>query len=163
MVCSWCDSHTAPAAALEPSRLRTHIDCPPTSSTGAVSASRNGSFPHHNDDNDDRRATGTQTVGGPLFWFSSCCLLQRVNRSLMRSLGVARSETLKQRPYHHYCNLHNLTSRSCRLVLDSDTTRDSTKTVSHLNRYHHQFPLDLQGWPRRWTQTVLVRHISAVI
>ncbi|RZF32755.1 hypothetical protein LSTR_LSTR009864 [Laodelphax striatellus] len=23
-----------------------------------------------------------------------------------------------------------------------------------LNRYHFQFPLDLQGWPRRWTQTV---------
>ena len=157
MVCSWCDSCTA-QAALESSQLHKYIDCPPpTSTTEAVSG-----FHRHND-NDNHRATGTQTVGRPLFWFSSCCLLQRVDRSLMRSLGVARSEILKQRPYHHYCNLHNLTSRSCRFVLDSDTTRGSTNTVSHLNRYHHQFPLDLQGWPRRWTQTVLFHHVSVVI
>jgi len=159
MVCSWCDSYTAPAA-LESLQVQKYFESPRASITEAVSGSRSGSF-HH--DNDNHRARGTQAIERPLFYFSSCCLLQRVNRSLMRSLGVARSEILQQRPYHHSCNSHNLTSRSCRLALDTDTTRESTKTVNHLNRYHHQFPLDLQGWPRRWTQTVLYQQISVTI
>lgn len=157
MVCSWCDSYSA-QAALESSQLQIHIECPPVTNTG----SGNGSSHRHNDF-ETHGATETQTIERPLFWSLSCCLLQRVNRSLMRSFREARSEILKQRPYHHYCNLHNLTSRRCRLVVASDTTRESTKTVSHLNRYHHQFPLDLQGWPRRWTQTVLFHHVSVVI
>lgn len=162
MVCSWCDSYTAPAA-LEPLQVQKYFESPRASITEAVSGSRSGSFQHDKDDNDNYRATGTQTIERPLFCFSLCCLLQRVNRSLMRSLCVARSEILQQRPYHHYWNSHNLTSRSCRLALDTDTTRESTKTVNHLNRYHHQFPLDLQGWPRRWTQTVLYHQISVAI
>jgi hypothetical protein len=159
MVCSWCDSYTAPAA-LEPLQVQKYFESPRASITEAVSGSRSGSFQH---DNDNYRATRTQTIERPLFCFSLCCLLQRVNRSLMRSLCVTRSEILQQRPYHHYWNSHNLTSRSFRLALDADTTRENTKTVNHLNRYHHQFPLDLQGWPRRWTQTVLYHQISVAI
>lgn len=162
MVCSWCDNYTAPAA-LESLQVQKYFESPRASIREAVLGSRSGSFHHDNDDNDNHRATGTQTIERPLLCFSSCCLLQRVNRSLMRSLGVARSEILQQRPYHHYWNSHNLTSRSCGLALDTDTTRESTKTVNHLNRYHHQFPLDLQGWPRRWTQTVLYHQISVAI
>jgi hypothetical protein len=162
MVCSWCHSYIAPAA-LESFQLQKYFESPRVSNREAVSGARNGSFHYDSDDNDNHSATGTQTVERPLFCFSSCCLLQRVNRSLMRSFGVARSEILKQRPYRNYWNSHNLTSRSCRSVLDIGTTRESTKTVNHLNRYHHQFPLDLQGWPRRWTQTVLYNHISVVI
>jgi len=162
MVCSWSDSYTAPAA-LEPLQVQKYFESSRASITESVSGSRSGSFQHDNVDNDNYRATGTQTIGRPLFCFSSCCLLQRVNRSLMRSLCVAGSEILQQRPYHHYCNSHNLTTRSCRLALDTDTTRESTKTVNYLNRYHHQFPLDLQGWPRRWTQTVLFHQISVAI
>lgn len=161
MVCSWCDSYTAPVA-LESLQVQKYFESPRSSITEAVSVSRNGSV-HHDNDDDNHRATGTQATERPLICFSSCCLLQRVNRSLMRSLGVARSEILQQCPYHHYWNSHSLTSRSCRLALDTDTTRESTKTVNHLNRYHHQFPLDLQGWPRRWTQTVLYHQISVAI
>ena len=159
MVCSWCDSYTAPAA-LEPLQVQKYFESPRASITEAVSSSRSGIIQH---DNDNYRATGTQMIESPLFCFSSWCLLQRVNRSLMRSLCVARSEIMQQRPYHHYWNSHNLTSRSCRLALDTDTTRESKKTVNHLNRYHHQFPLYLQGCPRRWTQTVIYHQISVAV
>jgi len=162
MVCSWCDSNTEPAA-LESLQPPKPFESPRACNSEALPGLRSRSFHRHNDDNDNHRATGTQTIERPLVYFSSCCLLQHVYRSLMRSFGEARSEILKQRPYHHYWNSHNLTSRSCRLALDTDTTRESTKIVSHLNRYHHQFPLDLQGWPRRWTQTVLCHHISVEI
>lgn len=94
---------------------------------------------------------------------SSCDSLKRFNRSLMRS---SRSETLHPHPYNQNCHLHNLTSRSFSLSADSVLNvarRQSAKRLTHLNRYHHQFPLDLQGWPRRWTQTVLFPHFSVVI
>jgi hypothetical protein len=87
----------------------------------------------------------------------------------MRNFGAVRSEILHEHPFRHYCHLHNLTSRSYSSVVDSDNTsqgfrkEQTTNALTHLNRYHHQFPLDLQGWPRRWTQTVLFPHISAVI
>lgn len=163
MVCSWCNRSIAAAVllsqgALESSDLQKYINCPPAIRAGTVLPSRNTRFHHHND---NHKATATTETTSPLLWFSSYHLLQRVNRSLMRNFGVIRSETLYERPYH--CHLHNLTSRSFSLIVDSDTTRESTKTLTHLNRYHHQFPLDLQGWPRRWTQTVLFPHISAVI
>lgn len=160
MVCPWCSRHTAAAAAavllpqgaLGSSELQKCISCPPD-------ISRNACF-HRYNDSDKPRATGTQKR----LLLSSCHLLQRANRSLMRNFGVIRSKTLKQqRPYNPYSLLHNLTSRSRSLIVDSDTTRESTNTLAHLNRYHYQFPLDLQGWPRRWTQTVLFPHTSAVI
>jgi hypothetical protein len=162
MVCPGCSRYTTsavllPQGALQLSRLHKYINSPRAIRTEAVLPPRNACFHRH--DNDNPKATGTQKP----FGFSWCRLLQRANRSLMRNFGVIRPKILKQRPYNPYCHLHNLTSRSCSLVIDSDTTRQSTKTVAHLNRYHHQFPLDLQGWPRRWTQTVLFPHISAVI
>lgn len=159
MVCPWCNRYTTAAVLLPQGALKC-ISYPRAISTEAVLPSRNTCFHRYNNDNDKPRATGTQKR----FLFSSCHLLQRANRSLMRSFGVIRSKTLKQqRPYNPYSHLHNLTSRSRSLIVDSDTTREGTKTVAHLNRYHYQFPLDLQGWPRRWTQTVLFPHIRAVI
>lgn len=164
MVCPWCSRYTAaavllPQGALGSSKLHKCFSCPRAISTEAVLPSRNACFHRYNND-DKSRATGTQKR----FPFSSCHLLQRANRSLMRNFGVIRCKTLKlQRPYNPYSHLHNLTSRSRSLIVDSDTTREGAKTVAHLNRYHYQFPLDLQGWPRRWTQTVLFPHISAVI
>jgi hypothetical protein len=165
MVCPWRSRYTAaavllPQGALGSSELQNCIiSYPRAISTEAVLPSRNACFHRYNNDFDKPRATGTQKR----FLFSSCHLLQRTNRSLMRNFGVVRSKTLKQRPCNPYSHLHNLTSRSCSFVVDSDTSRESTRTVAHLDRYHHQFPLDLQGWPRRWTQTVLFPHISAVI
>jgi hypothetical protein len=165
MVCSWCSRYTAAAVllsqeALESSGLQKYIKCRPAICTEAVSPSRNKRFHRHND---NHKTTGTQEITRPLLWFPSYQLLQLVNRSLMTNFGVIRSDTLHGRQYNHYCHLHNLTSRSFSLVVDSDTTSGRTNTLTHLNRYHHQFPLDLQGWPRRWTQTVLSPHISVVI
>jgi hypothetical protein len=161
MVCPWCARYAVaavllPQGALESPELLKCTSCPRAVCTEAVLPSRNVCFHRYND---SPRATGIQK----LFLLSSCHLLQRANRSLMRNFDVIRSKALKQRPFNSYCHLHNLTSRSRGLVVESDTTREGTKTVTHLNRYHHQFPLDLQGWPRRWTQTVLFPHISAVI
>jgi hypothetical protein len=161
MVCPWCARYAVAAVllsqgALESPQLHKCTSCPRAVCTEAVSPSGTVCFHRYND---SPPATGTQK----LFLLSSCRLFQRANRSLMRNFDVIRSEALKQRPYNPYWHLHNLTSRSCSLVVEPDTTRQGTKTVTHLNRYHHQFPLDLQGWPRRWTQTVLFPHISAVI
>jgi hypothetical protein len=165
MVCSWYNRSTAAAiilsqGALESSDLQKYTNCPPAIRTETASPSRNTRFHRHND---NHKATATKHTARLLLWFSSYRLLQRVNRSLMRNFSVIRSETLHERPYIHYCHLHNLTSRSFSLVVESGTTRESANTLSHLNRYHHQFPLDLQGWPRRWTRTVLFPHVSAVI
>jgi hypothetical protein len=161
MVGPWCRRHTVaavllPQGALETSQLQKCFSCPRVVSAGTVLPSRNTCFHRYND---NPGATGTEK----LFLFSSRHLLQRANRSLMRNFDVICSKALKQRPYKPHCHLHNLTSRSRGLVVESDTAREGTGTVAHLNRYHHQFPLDLQGWPRRWTQTVLFPHISAVI
>lgn len=159
MVCPWRSRYTAAAAAtllpqgaLGSSKLPKCIRRHRAVSTEAVLPSRNACFHSYNDDNGNFRAPGTQKR----FIFSLCNLLQRADRSLMRNFCVIRSKVLKQqRPHNPYSHLHNLTSRSHSLIVDSDTIREGTKTVAHLNRYHYQFPLDLQGWPRRWTQTVL--------
>lgn len=160
MVCSWYNTSITEAVLLsqgtqESTDLQNYINCPPE----IVSASRNDIRCHDN----NHKATKTEETSHLLFLFSSSHLFQRFNRSLMRNFGVVRSDTLCEHPYNHYCHLHNITSRSFSSTVNSDTARESSNTLNHLNRYHHQFPLDLQGWPRRWTQTVLFPHISAVI
>jgi hypothetical protein len=86
--------------------------------------------------------------------------LRHLHRSLMRNLGVSVFQNLYKHLYNNFHQLYNLTSTNY-LILDFDICitalrrGQADKSLTHLNRYHVQFPLDLQGWPRRWTQTVL--------